>query len=127
LIHTPPSRSSTVIPWTPFAFGACLLLLAVLGCLQASAQLKPASALDEFDRRFAAANSAKEAGDLPAAAAASERIVALGLGEMGKLRLFEAAYPEADKFSRRSFEFNWRVLGAIGWQSGRALKSWPEG
>jgi tetratricopeptide (TPR) repeat protein len=83
----------------------CLFLLAVLGCLQASAQQKPASPLDEFERRFAAANSAKEAGDLPAAAAASEKIVALGLREMGKLRLFEAAYPEAARFSRRSLEF----------------------
>jgi tetratricopeptide (TPR) repeat protein len=93
LIHTLPAR------------GACFFLLAVLGCLQASAQQKPASPLDEFDRRFAAANSAKEAGDLPAAAAASEKIVALGLREMGKLRLFEAAYPEAARFSRRSLEF----------------------
>jgi len=42
---------------------------------------------------------------LPAAAAASEKIVALGLREMGKLRLFEAAYPEAARFSRRSLEF----------------------
>ena len=38
---------------------------------------------------------------MPAAAAASEKIVALGLREMGKLRLFEAAYPEAARFSRR--------------------------
>jgi len=105
LIHTPPSRSSNVILWRRSARGAGLFLLAVLGCLQASAQQKPASTLDEFDRRFAAANSAKEAGDLPAAAAASEKIVALGLREMGKLRLFEAAYPEAAKFSRRSLEF----------------------
>jgi len=42
---------------------------------------------------------------LPAAAAASEKIVALGLREMGKLRLFEAVYPEAARFSRRSLEF----------------------
>jgi len=105
LIHTPPSRSSNVILWRRSARGACLFLLAVLGCLQASAQQKPASPLDEFERRFAAANSAKEAGDLPAAAAASEKIVALGLREMGKLRLFEAAYPEAARFSRRSLEF----------------------
>ena len=105
LIHTPPSRSSNVILWRRSARGACLFLLAVLGCLQASAQRKPASPLDEFERRFAAANSAKEAGDLPAAVAASEKIVALGLREMGKLRLFEAAYPEAAKFSRRSLEF----------------------
>ena len=42
---------------------------------------------------------------MPAAAAASEKIVALGLREMGKLRLFEAAYPEAARFSRRSLEF----------------------
>jgi tetratricopeptide (TPR) repeat protein len=105
LIHTPPSRSSNVILWKRSARDACLFLLAVLGCLQSSAQQKPASPLDEFERRFAAANSAKEAGDLPAAAAASEKIVALGLREMGKLRLFEAAYPEAAKFSRRSLEF----------------------
>ena len=42
---------------------------------------------------------------MPAAAAASEKIVALGLREMGKLRLFEAVYPEAANFSRRSLEF----------------------
>ena len=105
LIHTTPSRSSNLILWRRSARGACLFLLAVLGCLQASAQQKPASPLDEFERRFAAANSAKEAGDLPAAAAASEKIVALGLREMGKLRLFEAAYPEVARFSRRSLDF----------------------
>ena len=42
---------------------------------------------------------------MPGAAAASEKIVALGLREMGKLRLLEADYPEAAKFSRRSLEF----------------------
>ena len=105
LIHTPPSGSSNVILWRRSARGAQLFLLAVLGCLQANAQQKPASPLDEFDRRFAAAQAAAKAGDLPAAAAASEKIVALGLREMGKLRLFEAAYPEAAKFSRRSLEF----------------------
>src|SRR6185503_21366103 len=52
LIHTPPSRSSNVILWRRSARGACLFLLAVLGCLQARAQQKPASPLDEFDRRF---------------------------------------------------------------------------
>jgi tetratricopeptide (TPR) repeat protein len=105
LIHTPPSRSSNLILWRRSARGACLFLLAVLWCLQASAQQKPASPLDEFDRRFAAANSAKQAGDLPAAAAASEKIIALGLREMGKLRLFESEYPEAARFSRRSLDF----------------------
>src|SRR5438045_8696811 len=105
LIHTPPSLSSNGILCRRAALSSCLFRLAVLGCLQASAQQKPASPLDEFERRFTAANSAKEAGDLPAAAAASEKIVALGLREMGKLRLFEAAYPEAARFSRRSLEF----------------------
>lgn len=105
MIHTPSSRSLNVILLRRFARGASLFLLAVLGCLQAGAQQKPASPLDEFDRRFAAVNSAKEAGDLPAAAAASRKIVALGLREMAKLRLFEAAYPEAASFSRRSLDF----------------------
>jgi tetratricopeptide (TPR) repeat protein len=105
LIHTPTSRSSNVILWRRTACVALLFLLAALGCLQASAQQKPASPLAEFEGRFAAANSAKQAGDLPAAAAASEKIIALGLREMGKLRLFEAAYPEATRFSRRSLEF----------------------
>ena len=104
MIHILPSRFSHVILWRRSARGACLFLLAVLG-LQASAQQKAASPLDEFDRRFAAANSAKQSSDLPAAAAASGRIIALALREMGKLRLLEAAYPEAAKFSRRSLEF----------------------
>src|SRR4029079_10687316 len=97
--------SSNVILWRRSAHGACLFLLAVLGGLQASAQQKPASPLDEFERRFAAANSAKQAGDLPAAAAASQKIIALGLREMGKLRLLETEYPEAASFSRRSLDF----------------------
>jgi tetratricopeptide (TPR) repeat protein len=80
-------------------------LLAALACLQARTQEKPVSPLEEFDRRFAAADLAKQAGDLPAIAAASEKIVALGLREMAKLRLFEGAYAEAAKFSRRSLEF----------------------
>lgn len=105
LIHTPPSRSSNVTLWRRSARSACLFPLVVLGCLQGRAQQKPVSPLDEFERRVAAANSAKDAGDWPAAAGASEKIVALGLREMGKLRLFEAAYPEAAKFSRRSLEF----------------------
>jgi tetratricopeptide (TPR) repeat protein len=105
LIRIPPFRHFNVILCNRPACGACLVLFVVLGCLQASAQQKLASPLDEFDRRFAAANSAKEAGDLPGAAAASEKIVALGLREMGKLRLLEADYPEAAKFSRRSLEF----------------------
>ena len=74
-------------------------------CLQAGAQQKPASPFDKFEQRFSAARAAKEAGDLPAAAAASAKLVALGLREMGKLRLFEAAYPEAARFFRRSLEF----------------------
>jgi hypothetical protein len=80
-------------------------VLAILGCLQANAQQKHAKIMGEFEPRFAAVNSAKEAGDLPAVAAASEKIIALGLREMGKLRLFEGAYPEAARFSRRSIEF----------------------
>jgi tetratricopeptide (TPR) repeat protein len=105
LIHTPPSRSSNVILWRRSARCACPVLLAVLGFLQVSAQQKPASALDELERRFAAADAAKQAGDLSAVAAASQKIIALGLREMGKLRLFEASYSEAARFSRRSLEF----------------------
>jgi tetratricopeptide (TPR) repeat protein len=105
LIHKALSWSSNVIFLKRSARGACLFLFVVLVCLQAIAQQKSASPLAEFERRFAAANSAKQAGDLPAAAAASGKIVALGLREMGKLRLFEAAYPEAARFFRRSLEF----------------------
>jgi len=106
LIHIPLSRSSCAIRRPRSARLACLFLLAVLvECLQAGAQQKPASPFDKFEQRFSAARAAKEAGDLPAAAAASAKLVALGLREMGKLRLFEAAYPEAARFFRRSLEF----------------------
>ena len=104
MIHTPPSRSSIVILWKGSARGALPLLFAALVFLQANAQKKNAL-LDEFEPRFAAASSAKEAGDSPAFGAASKKIIALGLREMGKLRLFEGAYPEAARFSRRSLEF----------------------
>jgi tetratricopeptide (TPR) repeat protein len=80
-------------------------LAVLVECLQASAQQKPASPFDKFEQRFSAVRAAKEAGDLPTAAAASAKLVALGLREMGKLRLFEAAYPEAAGFFRRSLEF----------------------
>ena len=106
MIHIPLSRSSCAIRRPRSARLACLFLLAVLvECLQAGAQQKPASPFDKFEQRFSAARAAKEAGDLPAAAAASAKLVALGLREMGKLRLFEAAYPEAARFFRRSLEF----------------------
>lgn len=93
-----------MILWRGSARGALPLLFAALVFLQANAQKKNAL-LDEFEPRFAAASSAKEAGDSPAFGAASQKIIALGLREMGKLRLFEAAYPEAARFSLRSLEF----------------------
>ncbi|HKC01606.1 MAG TPA: tetratricopeptide repeat protein [Terriglobales bacterium] len=60
--------------------------------------------MEELQKRFAQARAAKEAGDLPAAARANEKLIALGLREMGKLRMVENAYPEASEFYRRSLE-----------------------
>lgn len=59
---------------------------------------------NELQKLFAAARAAKEAGDLPAAASANQKLIALSLREMGKLRLFENAYPEAAELYRRSLE-----------------------
>jgi tetratricopeptide (TPR) repeat protein len=60
--------------------------------------------MEELQKRFAQARAAKEAGDLPAAARANEKLIALGLREMGKLRMAENAYPETAEFYRRSLE-----------------------
>jgi len=69
-----------------------------------SVAIPSAPKINELERRFAVARAAKEAGDLPAAAHANEGLIALGLREMGKLRMVENAYPEAAEFYRRSLE-----------------------
>jgi tetratricopeptide (TPR) repeat protein len=65
----------------------------------------PVRVREELQKRFAEARAAKEAGDLPAAARSDEKLIALGLRELGKLRMVENAYPETAAFYRRSLEF----------------------
>jgi tetratricopeptide (TPR) repeat protein len=60
--------------------------------------------IDELQNRYAEARTAKEAGDLAAAARANGKLIALALREMGKLRTSENAYPEAAELYRRSLE-----------------------
>ena len=65
----------------------------------------PVRKMEELRKRFAEARAAKEAGDLPAAARANEKLIGLSLREMGKLRTAENAYNEAAEFYRRSLEW----------------------
>lgn len=60
---------------------------------------------DELQKRQDAAAAAKESGDLEAIAHQNELLIALGLREIGKLRMFASAFPEAADLYRRSLQF----------------------
>jgi tetratricopeptide (TPR) repeat protein len=60
---------------------------------------------DELRKRLEAAQAAQHNGGAAAVAQANERLIALGLREMGQLRLLEAAYPQAIELYRRSLDF----------------------
>jgi tetratricopeptide (TPR) repeat protein len=65
----------------------------------------PASAADDLSRRLEAAMEARKSGDLGGISRASERVIALGLVEMAKLRLDERAFDEAVKLCHASLEY----------------------
>jgi tetratricopeptide (TPR) repeat protein len=94
-------------------FFSCVLTL-----LSASAQSTPArrssarpmqarsnSAEAELDKRLAAAQEARTAGNAAAIATANERLIALALRELAQLRLIQSAYPQAIELYRRSLDF----------------------
>jgi tetratricopeptide (TPR) repeat protein len=67
---------------------------------------KPVSPADvELRNRVEAADAAHRLGEPASVARANERLIALGLREMGELRLYEAAYPQAIELYRRSLDF----------------------
>src|SRR5207248_9236568 len=66
-------------------------------------QANPAEA--ELAKRIATANAARTTGDPAAVAAANKRLIALGLRELGQLRLVELAYPQAIELYRSSLDF----------------------
>ncbi|PYU45381.1 MAG: hypothetical protein DMG53_14460 [Acidobacteria bacterium] len=70
-----------------------------------STEVPPALAADELSRRLEAAMEARKAGELGAIGLASEKLIALGLVDMAKLRLDAKAYEEAAKLCRESLEF----------------------
>ena len=95
-----------------------LLFGCVLTCLSASAQSIPARrsrpkppqartnpAEAELDKRLAAAQEARTAGDAAAIALANERLIGLALRELAQLRLIQSAYPQAIELYRRSLDF----------------------
>ena len=59
----------------------------------------------ELQIRLKAAQEARQSGEPTAVAQANKRLVALGLREMGQLRLLEGAYPQATDLYRRSLDF----------------------
>ena len=60
---------------------------------------------DALDHRLAAARAARESRDASAAASANKLVIALALKQLGRLRLFESAYPQAIEIYRRSLDF----------------------
>jgi tetratricopeptide (TPR) repeat protein len=60
---------------------------------------------DELDKRIAVARSARGSANLLAAAQANKQVIALGLRQLGRLRLVESAFPQAIEIYRRSLDF----------------------
>jgi tetratricopeptide (TPR) repeat protein len=66
---------------------------------------RPTPADDELDKRISVARSARGSASLLAAAQANKQVIALGLRQLGRLRLVESAYPQAIEIYRRSLDF----------------------
>jgi len=69
------------------------------------AQKRLTTGLDELDKRVAAARAARDARDPAAAASANKQVISLAMRQIGRLRLFESAYPQAIEIYRRSLDF----------------------
>lgn len=63
------------------------------------------SATDDLSRRLEAALEARHSGDIGAISLASEKVIAVGLADMAKLRLDERAFDEAVRLCRVSLEY----------------------
>jgi len=63
-------------------------------------------ARDELEKRLAAARAARDSGDIDGAARANKQVIALALKQLGRMRLLEAAFPQAVEIYRRSLDFS---------------------
>jgi tetratricopeptide (TPR) repeat protein len=70
-----------------------------------SAQKHSIATDEQLDKRLAAARAARDARDPAAAASANKQVISLALKQLGRLRLFESAYPQAIEIYRRSLDF----------------------
>lgn len=93
---------SSILFFSPFA---CAQSAGVQKTSPKPAQKRSKPAEDELDILLASARAARDARDLAAAASANKRVIAVALKQMGRLRLFESAYPQAIEIYRRSLDF----------------------
>ena len=70
-----------------------------------AATQKTAPALTELQKRLAAAAAARDSGDPAAAQLANERLIAVALSELARLRMAEQAYPQAVELYSSSLQF----------------------
>ncbi len=82
---------------------AFFLILSVSATLAQSPKPQP-TATQELESRLQTASGAQQAGDPEAIAAANNRVISLGLKEMGDLRNVVGAYPAAIELYKRSLE-----------------------
>jgi tetratricopeptide (TPR) repeat protein len=66
---------------------------------------KAAPAPTELDKRLADARAARDSGDPAAAQLANERLIAVALSELARLRMAEQAYPQAVELYSTSLDF----------------------
>lgn len=66
---------------------------------------KATAAASELDKRLAAAAVARDSGDPAAAQLANERLIAVALSELARLRMAQQTYPQAVELYRSSLQF----------------------
>src|SRR5262249_33189807 len=96
---------------------ACYSAIAVLSVLipcrgiartqvrHSSPTQKTAATQSELEKRLAAASTARDSGDPAAVQLANERLVAIALNELARLRMAEQAYPQALELYGNSLHF----------------------
>jgi tetratricopeptide (TPR) repeat protein len=83
----------------------CAAALAQTQLRHSASTQKAAPAPTELDKRLAAARAARDSEDPAAAQLANERLIAVALSELARLRMAEQAYPQAAELYSSSLQF----------------------
>jgi tetratricopeptide (TPR) repeat protein len=102
-------RSHRSVTASCSAIAALSLLINCTGLSQTQVRHIPSAqeaATTELDKRLAAARAARDSGEPSVAQLANERLIAVALAELARLRMAEEAFPQAVELYRSSLHFD---------------------